>query len=437
MLSLHDARMSRLQILRAGAMLGVALIIVVQTPVSARAPTPTDPTDAPSGIEGKTDLRSLEWTTGRGTTSQTVSVDASQYRINEQRARLGLHVLVDTDSDGLADVEVAGARNVDGESMDMTLRSLARTQSTGDCQDLAGTTTFATTALTTTTQGGLESVAFTFDNAQVPGGLSQFRWVAFGQSPGADPAGGPWDYLPDAANPDPTVSNPGSRACATGGLRVRVAAGIDVPVGSTFPQTRTDSSDAPAGPEGKTDLRSVTWDVSATTTTLTLAVDDSRYGIDVRAALGLRVLLDTDRDGLANAAITGIRNADGTSIDMTLRLLGPDLSTADCQNLAGSNIVAQGTVVSSIANGLETFTFAFDTGAIPGGLSRARWAAFGQSPEDAASAGPWDYFPDAANPDPTATNPGDRRCGSGLEGIRLNMAPSLDLKGTKPASSRP
>lgn len=55
-------------------------------------------------------------------------------------------------------------------------------------------------------------------------------------------------------------------------------AGIDAPATSTFQQTRIDPSDAPPDSDGKTDLRSLTWDVGATTTTVTVVVDESVVG---------------------------------------------------------------------------------------------------------------------------------------------------------------
>ena len=121
--------------------LAVLVVAVAAFPGSAggrtaSAMTATDPTDTPSGPEGKTDLRSLKWDVAIATTTQTISVDESRYRINEQRARLGLHVLLDTDRDGIADAEVAGTRNIDGISMDIALRSLDRAQSIGATLDL-------------------------------------------------------------------------------------------------------------------------------------------------------------------------------------------------------------------------------------------------------------------------------------------------------------
>ena len=164
----------------------------------------------------------------------------------------------------------------------------------------------------------------------------------------------------------------------------------------------TDPSDAPNGPQGKTDLRALIWDFGASTTTVTVSVDASTYGSGLRSALGVHSLIDADRDGLADAEVRGTRNADGMSVDMKIRLLDRTLGTADCQDLSGTATAAQSTLTSTIANALETFSFTFSPSVIPGGLSHFRWAAFGQSPEDGAAAGPWDYLPNAANPDPAA-----------------------------------
>ncbi|HYN35955.1 MAG TPA: hypothetical protein VEV82_03170 [Actinomycetota bacterium] len=193
-------------------------------------------------------------------------------------------------------------------------------------------------------------------------------------------------------------------------------------------QAKTDPTDAPSGPEGKTDLRSIRWDVGASTTTLTVSVDESTYGFGQRAALGLHILVDADHNGLADADITGIRNSNGLSIDITPRVLDGTLSTLDCQDLAGSPTALTLTVNSQFANGRETFAFTLANGALPDGLSQSRWVAFGQSPEDTASAGPWDYLPDAANPDPTALNPGARTCAPGAGGLRSTMAQGFSLE---------
>jgi hypothetical protein len=189
----------------------------------------------------------------------------------------------------------------------------------------------------------------------------------------------------------------------------------------------SDPSDAPAGAQGKTDLRSLTWSVGTSMTTLTVKVDESTYGSSVRAELGLHVLLDTDLDGLADAEVTGTRNADGLSIDLALRTLNRTLSTATCQDLDGTATGAQSNVSSTIAGGLETFSFTFTNSVVPGGLSHFRWVAFGQSPPAASSAGPWDYVPNAANPDAAPANPDDQRCDASLSGLRANMAAGIDL----------
>ncbi|MDX6371049.1 MAG: hypothetical protein QOD98_37, partial [Nocardioidaceae bacterium] len=90
--------------------------------------TATDPSDAPEGAQGRTDLRAVTWTVDGTTATVTVTVDESTYGAGV-RAELGVHLLLDKDLDGLADLEVLGERNVDGTSIDVTLRSLNRTLS--------------------------------------------------------------------------------------------------------------------------------------------------------------------------------------------------------------------------------------------------------------------------------------------------------------------
>ncbi len=194
---------------------------------------------------------------------------------------------------------------------------------------------------------------------------------------------------------------------------------------ATVSQTRTDPSDATGGAQGKTDLRSLTWAVGAVSTTLTISVDESRYGIgNTLAELGVHVLVDTTGDGIADTEVVGKRAVDGVSMDMVLRSLNGTLSSAGCQDLGGGT-VTQATVPTGIANSLETFSFTFDDSGVAGGLSQFRWVAFGQSPPDASSAGPWDYLPDQANPDAAASNPGDRRCNPGGTGLRIRQGAGI------------
>lgn len=186
-------------------------------------------------------------------------------------------------------------------------------------------------------------------------------------------------------------------------------------------QARDDPSDAPAGPSGKADLRRIDWSVAADSAILTVVVDASTYGIGERALLGVHVLLDADLDGIADHEIEATRNTDGVNVDVVLRDLDRTLSTGDCQDLAGTGSAAPSTVTTTIADGLESFTFSFDPALVPGNLVAFRWAAFGQAPPEGAGAGPWDLLPDAANPDPGAANPGDRRCDSVGSGLRVRM----------------
>ena len=199
-------------------------------------------------------------------------------------------------------------------------------------------------------------------------------------------------------------------------------------------QTRDDPSDAPAGAFGKADLRQLDWDVGAASATLTVGIEASTYGTGERALIGVHVLLDADNDGIADHEIVATRNVDGVTVDLVLRDLDRTLSTGDCQDLAGAVTAAQSMVTTTLANGLETFTFSFDPTLVSGSLASSfRWAAFGQAPPDGSQAGPWDVMPDAANPDPAAANPGDRRCNGGETGLRVRMSNGIAFPDAGPA----
>ena len=88
-------------------------------------------------------------------------------------------MLVDLDSDSIADHEVVATRNADGLRMDVALRTLDRTLSTADCQDLAGKAAGPQGTVPTTIAGGRETFSFSFDPAVIPGHLASFRWAAF------------------------------------------------------------------------------------------------------------------------------------------------------------------------------------------------------------------------------------------------------------------
>jgi hypothetical protein len=194
-------------------------------------------------------------------------------------------------------------------------------------------------------------------------------------------------------------------------------------------QTVDDPSDALAGASGKADLRTVSWDIGASTATLKVSIDDSTYDAGQRADIEIHVLLDTDGDGTADRDIVAMRNADGTAVDLDLRNLDAIDSTADCQELAGKTSGQIATVAPTVAGGLETFSFTFDPTVVPGSLASFRWAAFGQAPPGSSSAGPWDLVPDAANPDPGALNPGERHCGGAKTGISVRMASGIAFPG--------
>ena len=151
----------------------------------------------------------------------------------------------------------------------------------------------------------------------------------------------------------------------------------------------------------------------------------------------MHVLIDTDSDAIADHEVVATRNADGLSVDVALRNLDRTLSTPDCQDLAGKAAGPAGTVATTIAGGRETFSFSFDPNVLPGHLASFRWAAFGQAPPDGAAAGPWDVMPDAANPDPGAANPGDRRCDSAKSGVRVRMKAGVAFPDPKPPPPPP
>ena len=157
----------------------------------------------------------------------------------------------------------------------------------------------------------------------------------------------------------------------------------------------------------------------------------------------MHVLIDADSDSIADHEVVATRNADGIKVDVALRNLDRTLSTPDCQDLAGKAAGPAGTVATTIAGGRETFSFSFDPNALPGHLASFRWAAFGQAPPDGAAFGPWDVMPDAANPDPGAANPGDRRCDSAKSGVRgahegrASRSPIRSLRRPPPAAPGP
>jgi hypothetical protein len=213
-----------------------------------------------------------------------------------------------------------------------------------------------------------------------------------------------------------------------GSLALAVIAAVTLAPVSAYAATSSgkDPSDTPVGPEGKTDLRSIAWNVGAHRTNVRIALDASTYGAGIPATLGMHLLVDNDLDGIADVEINAARNADGVSVDMTLRSLSRTLSTQSCQDLAG-NAVATATVTPTLINGREKFTFSFANASIAGGLAHFRWAAFGQSPGATATTGPWDYQPNATNADSGAANPGDRRCDSSLTGVQLLMTSGVEV----------
>jgi len=198
-------------------------------------------------------------------------------------------------------------------------------------------------------------------------------------------------------------------------------------VAAASTQSRDDASDAPAGPLGEADLRTVGWDIDGSTAKLTIALDASTYQeckpdcVDVRAQIGVHTFLDTDSDDLADAEVVASRNSDDVRVDVQVRTLERSLSTDSCQDLAGKPTSAAGTVTTTVAGGLETFSFTFDPTVVPGSLDSFRWAVFAQAPPDPASGGPWDLLPNAATVDTSAPNPGDVRCNASKSGLPVRI----------------
>ncbi|MEA2312510.1 MAG: hypothetical protein QOE28_2478, partial [Solirubrobacteraceae bacterium] len=139
-------------------------------------------------------------------------------------------------------------------------------------------------------------------------------------------------------------------------------------------QTRDDPSDAPAGTQGKADVRTLTWNVDGSSATLTVGLDASTYGSGQRAQIGVHVLIDTGADGLADEELVATRNAGGVKVDVALRELDHVNSSAECQDLAGKATSVAGTVATTVAGGIETFSFTFDPTVVAGGLGSFRWA---------------------------------------------------------------
>jgi hypothetical protein len=213
-----------------GGRLAIGVVLLAMAPAAAQAATQTrsDPSDAPDGTAGKADLRSLTWDVSPTSATLTVGVDASTFG-SAQPALIGIHVLVDVDGDGRADDEIVATRNAGGSKVDVALRSLDKTTSGPDCQDLAGKATSASDTVQPTVAGGIETFSFTFDPTLVPGSLAAFRWAVFAQAPPDASKGGPWDVMPAAADPDPAAANPGDRSCGANSVPLRMSAGVAFP----------------------------------------------------------------------------------------------------------------------------------------------------------------------------------------------------------------
>ena len=213
----------------------------------AATQTVTDPSDSPTGVSGKADVRSIGWDVGAAGAALTVSLDESTYG-GGQRADIGVHVLIDVDADGIADNDIVASRNVDGIAVDVNLLTLNRTLSTTDCQDLAGKPTGQMDTVATTVAAGMETLSFTFDPSVVQGGLAAFRWVVFAQAPPDGAAGGPWDFVPDAADPEAWAVNPGDRRCnaSKSGITARMSSGVAFPDAPVPPPTPPPTPPPPA-----------------------------------------------------------------------------------------------------------------------------------------------------------------------------------------------
>ena len=215
-------------------------------------------------------------------------------------------------------------------------------------------------------------------------------------------------------------------------LAVILALGLAAPANATT-QTVEDPSDAPAGGAvGKADLRSVTWDVTAATASVKVSLDESTFGGGQRADIGVELLLDTNNDSLADKEIVATRSADDVKVDVKLRDLNQTDSTLTCQKLGGKDTTEQATVETTVADGLETFTFQFNPAAVTPSIASFKWVAFGQAPPGTASTGPWDYAPDAANPDAGTGNPGERHCGAGKTGFAISLKDGVTFTYTDP-----
>lgn len=212
--------------------LSIAALLLAVPPTVSRADDQTrdDPSDAPDGTFGKADVRKIVWTVGSGLATLTISVDASTYGAGE-RALIAIHVLLDGDLNGIADREIVATRNADGLQVDAGLRTLNAITSTNDCQQLDGSTAIGQVTVATSIANGMETFAFSFDPTLAFGAPAAFRWAVFGQAPPSGAAAGPWDIMPDAANPVPGAANPGDRRCGpgNGGLGVRVVNGVAFP----------------------------------------------------------------------------------------------------------------------------------------------------------------------------------------------------------------
>ena len=85
------------------------------------------------------------------------------------------------------------------------------------------------------------------------------------------------------------------RGIARAGVAAAVALAVAVApaTAGAATQSRDDASDVTPGAVGETDLRTIAWDVGASTTTLTVTVDESTYGGGNRAELGVHVFIDS------------------------------------------------------------------------------------------------------------------------------------------------
>jgi microsomal dipeptidase-like Zn-dependent dipeptidase len=192
-------------------------------------------------------------------------------------------------------------------------------------------------------------------------------------------------------------------------------------------QTRTDPADSPGTTAA--DLRAVAWTTDA---------GNARLDVQLRSqsATGQRVLVwaDTDADGTADLLVRFLRDTKSTaeiSVEPVTAAVAPP-----CQPFAGDKPIATDLTAPLTDDG-ETMRAGVSFPFEPAG-GRFRWAAYGDSVDDAA---PYDFLPD-----PLAPAAGkDRFCAGGVSadlgrGVRFPDSPpaaSFSTGAVEPFADRP